>query len=166
MAKINHRIGAATSSAAGIAAALLAVSSSTASAQQDRPGPFAQSPQRTSAVAKLPAKKITLSFAKITIEYKLRGEYWVAGDARRHNVFEDGRGNLFYIDAKTGDQKFVVRKAGDKILEYSAMKYITKVRIVGVDTGGNVIMKNAKGENFYLDPANGDFIFVHNVAGR
>lgn len=165
MTKKTERNGAATKSATAIAAVLLAVPSSAASVQQNKAGPAAESSERTSA-AKEPAKKISLGFAKVNIEYKLKGEYWVTGEARNHIVFEDTSENLFYVDAATGNQKFVFRNSPYRYTEYKGIKYSGKVRIVGVDTGENVIMRNAKGENFYISPANGDFIFVHNVVGR
>ena len=85
-----------------------------------------------------------------------------------HVVFEDGRGNLFYVDDSTGDQKFVERKIfsklemdrADKSVPWQKSKNTNKVTILGVDQNGKTIMSNARGEKFYLDAATGDMILV------
>ena len=105
---------------------------------------------------------------KIKAEFKLKGEYSVAGVGDGHVVFEDGSGNLFYLDDATGDQKFVDRNIfmkmefdrAAKSVPWQKSKNTAKVTIVGVDQNGKTIMSNARGEQFTLDAATGDMIFV------
>ncbi|MEO5810344.1 MAG: hypothetical protein ABIR51_09880 [Sphingomicrobium sp.] len=105
---------------------------------------------------------------KIKMDLKIKGEYSVAGVGDGHVVFEDERGNLFYIDAATGDQKFVSRDIFMKVESNRASKSVPwqkhknteRVIILGVDQDGKTIMSNARGDKFTLDTATGDMIFV------
>lgn len=103
---------------------------------------------------------------KFAGEYRQKGEFTVAGVGDGQIVFEDERGRLFYVDAATGDQKFVTRKVFSKVeIDRAArphhwIKLVNKVTILGVNDGGKLIMANSKGEKFHLDAATGDMIFV------
>lgn len=104
---------------------------------------------------------------KYKSEFKHKGEFSVAGVEGGHVVFEDARGNLFYVDDATGDQKFVSSQIFMKGNRNEAaktarfwVKLSNKVAILGTDQGGKTIMSNAIGDKFYLDAATGDMIFV------
>lgn len=169
MAKANDgKRAAATSTAAAIAAVMLAApglaAPGLAPAQQVKPGASPDTP-RAGPEVKHASRANSINYMKIKIEYKRKGEYSIVGVGDGHVVFEDERGNLFYIDEATGDQKSVARgKVFPKVeIQHRAespIKYGNKVNIVGVDADGKVIMNNPRGEKFYLDAATGDMIFV------
>ena len=165
MAKTRNRRSAASSGAA-LAAVMLAAPALAA------PAPAAsldQSPapaSRSSGFEKHLSDTRSVGHIKWKSEYKHKDEYSVAGVGDGHVVFEDERGQLFYVDDATGDQKFVSRHYVVKILNtqardrFPAHKLTDKVTILGVDQDGRTIMSNTHTENFYLDAATGDMIFV------
>lgn len=169
---------AATSTAAALAAAMLAAPGLAAPAPapvpQTKPGASPETPERTGPEVKHASKANALNFEEIKTAYKHKGEYSIAGVGDGHIVFEDERGNLFYIDEATGDQKSVAKGKVFPKVEISrragsSSKHSDKVSIIGVDAEGKVIMKNARGEKFYLDAATGDMIFADTLlleAGR
>lgn len=70
---------------------------------------------------------------------------------------------LFYLDAKTGDQKFVSSKHTIKMTSSSTKQGKFKGgshKILGVDASGHTILQNSRNEKFYLDPETGDMITV------
>lgn len=160
----NRKNRVATSSGAALAAVMLGAPGLAAPAPTEQAGQV-RSPEHAGHSAtdeKHPSKAIV----KWRAEYKHKGEYAVAGDVAGHIVFEDARGNLFYVDEATGDQKFVSRHMYAKVeIKRSGrvgqlIKLSNKVRILGIDEGGKLIMSNPRGEKFYLDAATGDMIFV------
>jgi len=86
-------------------------------------------------------------------------------------IYKNSKGEFFSLDPKTGDQKLLssdiyhkfsytsVSKKGEPIQGFK-FKGENKVTVVGIDNKGNVIQKNSKGEKFYINPVNGDFIYV------
>jgi len=110
---------------------------------------------------------------------------WIAGVGDGHTIYENSRGEFFYIDPSTGDMKtvtndFVIkgqmraakafvlphvleksgRMASQTDGESPAFKMQNKVTLIGVDDSGNVIQQNSKGEKFYLNSSTGDMVFV------
>ena len=173
MAKITHRTrSAAASSGAALAAVMLAapaLAAPTAALPVDQAA--AQSPAPTTASRSTGYEKQmsatrSVGHIKFKSEYKHKDEYSVAGVGDGHIVFEGERGQLFFVDEATGDQKFVSRHYVVKLLnsqardKFPAHKISDKVTIVGVDQDGRTIISNPAGENFYLDAATGDMIFV------
>lgn len=157
-----------TSSGAALAAVVLAAPGFAAPAAVQQAGQ-APSIENSGSVAvdTKHAGKWTKPPMKLGAEFKHRGEYAVAGVGDGHIVFEDERGNLFYVDKSTGDQKFVSRKVFSKV-EIQRVGHPGlwikrmggKITLLGVDQDGKVIMANKRGEKFYIDPATGDMIFV------
>ena len=175
MATISDRKNrVAASSGAALAIVMLGSPGLAAPAPAPAPVPVEQAGQvrasensgRGATDEKHPSKAIAANSWKWRAEYKHKGEYAVAGDVAGHIVFEDERGNLFYVDEATGDQKFVSRHMYAKVEIKRAgnldqtIKLSGKVRILGIDEGGKLIMSNTRGEKFYLDAATGDMIFV------
>ena len=166
----DRKRSAAASSGAALVAVMLAAPGFAAPALDQQMGQnvASESPARSAGYEKQHGQARVYCCIKIKAEFKLKGEYSVAGVGDGHVVFEDGRGNLFYIDDATGDQKFVERKIfsklemdrADKSVPWQKSKNTNKVTILGVDQNGKTIMSNARGEKFYLDAATGDMIFV------
>ena len=164
----------ATSSGAALAAVMLGSPGLAAPTPAPAPAPVEQAGQvrspensgRSATDEKHPSKAVASNYWKWRAEYKHKGEYAVAGDVAGHIVFEDERGNLFYVDEATGDQKFVSRQMYAKVeIKRTGhvghtIKLSGKVRILGIDEGGKLIMSNPRGEKFYLDAATGDMIFA------
>ena len=173
MAKITHRKrSTASSSGAALAAVMLATPGLAAPpaaapiGQTAEQSPAPASASRSADYEKQMSATRSVGHFKFKSEYKHKDEYSVAGVGDGHVVFEDERGQLFYVDDATGDQKFVSRHyvvklhrdwASDRI---GTHKMMTMVHILGVDQDGRTIMSNPAGENFTLDAATGDMIFV------
>ena len=133
--------------------------------QQAGRSPAPASTARSTGYEKGTSATRSVGWIKFKSEFKHKDEYSVAGVGDGHVVFEDERGQTFYVDDATGDQKFVSRNFFIKIhMDSNARtgphKDITKIHILGVDQDGKTIMSNAGGEKFYLDAATGDMIFV------
>ena len=175
MATISDRKNrVATSSGAALAIVMLGSPGLAAPTPAPAPAPVEQAGQvrspensgRSATDEKHPSKAIATNSWKWRAEYKHKGEYAVAGVGDGHIVFEDERGNLFYLDEATGDQKFARRKVFSKMdlnrvgNPGHPIKLSGKVTILGVDQDGKVIMTNKRGDKFYLDAATGDMIFV------
>jgi hypothetical protein len=111
---------------------------------------------------------------------KHKGDLWIAGIGDGHTIYENSRGEFFYIDPSTGDMKMVTGKHFDKV-EIRNLRYVKvkdasvdgadikstgaekqhgKITLVGVDAQGNVIEMNSRGEKFYLNTVTGDMVFV------
>ena len=113
---------------------------------------------------------------KFTERYsKEKSSYTIVGTDEEHPVYQNARGESFYLDPATGDMIFVSQDAFTKwrpaILEARApaQQKMTKqivvkggeqVTILGIDQAGHVVQRNVRGEAFYLDPSTGDMIFV------
>ena len=87
-------------------------------------------------------------------------EVWVKQIYRSHFI-RVGRSRI------EGTGVFAKRRIhrGARIIEYTGnlgqtIKLSGKVRILGIDEGGKLIMSNTRGEKFYLDAATGDMIFA------
>ena len=174
MAKItNRKRSAATSSSAALAAVMLAAPGLAAPAAAAAPVDQATgqsaapaSASRSTGHEKQMSATRSVGHIKFKSEFKYKDEYSVAGVGDGHVVFEDERGQLFYVDDATGDQKFVSRKVAVKLHRDWASDRIgthkmqIKYSILGVDQDGRTIMSNADGEKFYLDAATGDMIFI------
>jgi|GEM_PF-6134048 len=166
----DRKRSAAASSGAALAAVLLAAPGLAAPTPDQQAGqsPASERSVRSPGFEKQMGQTRSYAHIKIKSEFKHKGDYSVAGVGDGHVVFEDERGNLFYVDDATGDQKFVSRKfvikmqadAAGKSIPWHWHKLSAKVAIVGVDQDGKTIMSNAVGEKFYLDNATGDMIFV------
>lgn len=159
----DRKRGVATSSGAALAAVMLASPGLAAPAPVQQAGqvPTTETPGGAAAAEKGGIDWGRPGPLKIGAEFKHKGEYAVAGVGDGQIVFEDERGNLFYIDQSTGDQKFVSRTHFPKIdVQRNVKRMGGKISLLGVDQDGRVIMANKRGEKFYLDPATGDMIFV------
>lgn len=101
-------------------------------------------------------------------------------------VFKNDKGEFFTVDSRTGDLNFIkpdefaaftyqkiemdygdTKRKSSQATSRSSMGHIklkgdkvAQVNIVGTDAQGHTLMKNSRGENFYLDPVTGDLIFV------
>ena len=169
MARITDRKrSAAASSGAALVAVMLAAPGLAAPALDQKAGqsPASESAARSAGYEKQMGQTRSYAYIKLKSEFKHKSEYSVAGVGDGHVVFEDERGNLFYVDDATGDQKFVSRDIFMKLELNRAAKTVAwhklsgKVTILGVNQDGKTIMSNAGGEKFYLDAATGDMIFV------
>ena len=159
---------AAASSGAALAAVMLSAPTLAAPA----PAPAAvvdQTPataSRSTGYEKQMSATRSAGYMKFESKFKHKDEYSVAGVGDGHVVFEDERGQTFYVDGATGDQKFVTRNAVIKMhkdwvdARTGPHKMPFKYSILGVDQDGKTIMSNAGGENFTLDAATGDMIFI------
>ena len=170
MARITDRKrSAAASSGAALAAVLLAAPGLAAPTTNQQAGqtPPSESSARSTGYEKQMSPTRSYGPFKDKSEFKHKGEFSIAGVEGGHVVFEDERGNLFYVDDATGDQKFVSSQIFMKGNRNEAaktarfwVKLSNKVAIFGTDQGGKTIMSNAIGDKFYLDAATGDMIFV------
>jgi len=100
-------------------------------------------------------------------------------------VFKNEKGEFFTVNQKTGDLNFIKHeefsrfnytiklnpadipsKSTARTMDRGsahiklASQNVTEVSIVGQDAQGHTLMKNSRGENFYLDPITGDLIFI------
>ena len=166
----DRKRSAAASSGAALVAVMLAAPALAAPApdQKIEQSPASESSARSVDYEKQMGQTRSYGHIKLKSEFKHKSEFSVAGVGDGHVVFEDERGNLFYVDDATGDQKFVSRNIfmkvelnrADKSIPWQKSKNTAKVTILGVDQNGKTIMSNAGGEKFYLDAATGDMIFV------
>lgn len=124
------------------------------------------SSERSANFEKWSGQRQATNWIKLKSEYKHKGEYAVAGENGGRIIFQDNRGNLFYVDEATGDQKFVSSdlflkiKLSDSINRHIHKAVFDKVTILGTDDSGRPIMRNKRGEVFQLDAATGDMIFA------
>ena len=166
----DRKRSASASSGAALVAVMLAAPGFAAPALDQQMGQniASESPARSAGYEKQHGQARVYCCIKLKAEFKLKGEYSVAGVGDGHIVFEDARGNLFYVDDATGDQKFVDRNIfikmefdrAAKSVPWQKSKNTAKVTIIGIDQDGKTIMNNPRGEKFYLDAATGDMIFV------
>lgn len=135
---------------------------------------------QTAETAKTSAKPST--FLKIKMgELKMK----VVGIDNGAPVFKNDKGEYFTVNSKTGDLSFIkpeefakftytikmqqtdaAAKAGQMTRQSTPIhiklgnQNVSDVTIVGQDPQGHTLMKNNRGENFYIDPLNGDLIFI------
>ena len=120
----------------------------------ERPAPIDQ-PARVARPA--PGREFCcIKFAERYTKHK--STYTIAGTDREHPIYQNARGEYFYLDPATGDMIFVAPDAFVKWRE--VVKVGEQVTILGFDEAGHVLQQNARGEMFYLDPGTGDMIFV------
>lgn len=103
-------------------------------------------------------------------------KFSIVGLDNRHTIYKNKNGEYFFIDPNTGDMKFLsadiflkyeLRSSAAKGQAIKMLKYEYKdhkdwnaVSLLGVDSKGNVVQQNSRGEKFYLDPFTGDMVFV------
>ncbi|MDB4906824.1 MAG: hypothetical protein JWO05_1608 [Gemmatimonadetes bacterium] len=110
------------------------------------------------------ASSESIGFIKLRSEYiKVADRVSAEGMKDGSPVFKDARGHCFTVDRR-GDLIFQKGSTSAEAARACATgKHIAKAvlnaQLLGVDAKGNVLMKNAKGETFYLD-SNGDMKFV------
>jgi hypothetical protein len=131
--------------------------------------------------ATAPQKIAEDSFLKIKLE-KSQQKAKLVACLDGSPVFKLAKGELFTIDAETGDMKTVSTESYIKLngfekqfgivpgIKYNGNKMVRKpisfkyadglegLQILGVDKDGHVIQQTAKGEKFFLDPATGDMV--------
>jgi hypothetical protein len=132
-----------------------------------------------------PQKQAVHIFLKYETAFqKFKGDSWIAGVGEGHSIYQNSRGEFFYIDPTTGDQRMVssdyflkmdshqdrksfvlphvLEKTGAITNTGSSrvMKDKRRVTLLGVDEKGNIIQSNPLGEKFYLNPTTGDMVFV------
>ena len=139
---------------------------------------------KTETTAAVQDKSIHLYLKLKSALQKFKGDTWIAGVGEGHSIYQNSRGEYFYIDPNTGDQRMVSsdyfmkmdthdgRKAFvlPHVLEKSGtitnrsgggeIKGESKVTLLGVDEKGNVIQTDSRGEKFYLDLRTGDKVFL------
>jgi hypothetical protein len=102
---------------------------------------------------------------------KLKGDLWLAGVGDGHTIYEKSNGEMFYIDTKTGDMKEVSADAFHKgetkdkktnsyekqhtYIKFDGIKGESKVKLLGVDSKGNVVHQKPNGEKFIVDENDG-----------
>lgn len=90
-------------------------------------------------------------------------------------IYQNPKGERFYLDPATGDMVFLSADAFAAFVEarprprpgvpakpvkWSATKFGADVLILGVDAAGHVVHQNSRGEKFYLMPDTGDMVYV------
>ena len=135
-----------------------------------------KSEQVVQAKSAVPFIKFEAAFQKMT------DTNWIAGVGDGHTIYQNSRGEYFYVEPSTGDLKTVskdyfIKVSGSSVSarqvpgaiandgpamrrRVTGYKMQGKVTLVGVDAQGNVIQQNGKGEKFYLNPTTGDMVFV------
>ena len=103
---------------------------------------------------------------------KVKSSYTIVGTDKEHPIYQNARGEYFYLDPSTGDMIFVTpdirwrpaaearSPAQQKMTKQIVVKGGEQVTILGIDQAGHVVQQNARGEIFYLDPTTGDMTFV------
>jgi hypothetical protein len=113
-----------------------------------------------------------LKFSSVYV--KIAERFAIVGLDNTHPVYKNARGEYFYLDPSTGDMKFLssdfyqkfsstasaLNGMPVKTLRLDGSKYGGRVSLIGIDARGNVVQKNSRGERFYLNPINGDIVFV------
>ena len=97
-------------------------------------------------------------------------------------VYKTGKGELFTVDAETGDMKTVSTdlyiklngfekqisikpatkqnssKSAKKLVSFKYAAACEAIKILGIDTDGHIIQETTSGEKFFLDPSTGDMV--------
>ena len=110
----------------------------------------------------------------------IRREKWPAGTHivgldNGAALYQNERGQHFYLNPATGDMVFIGEDAFAKysaqsyrsrpgtplrMIKWAFEKYPAAVTPIGLDRAGHVIHQNERGETFYLDPLTADMVFV------
>ena len=106
---------------------------------------------------------------------KAREQYCIVGIDDGHPIYQNARGEVFFLNPVTGDMQFLARDVFVKFTEnvqqsrsarppklwkWEARKFGGGVTILGIDGAGHVVQQNARGERFFLDPVTGDMVYV------
>jgi hypothetical protein len=124
----------------------------------------AQTPTPISKTSVISTVRPVETSIQIKFAYKSPTQATLVGMSDGHPVYTNERGEYFYLDAATGDFKYLTRDqtaAFTKPDAFGTIKLRTStVTLVGIDANGNVLQKNAAGETFYLNAKTGDMVFV------
>lgn len=91
-------------------------------------------------------------------DVKNENRYSVAGSSEGHPVYRNKQGGFFTLEDGSGDMKFLPVDAPIKSAEGIFLKYELTNVLVSL-RNGEPVWKNAKGEYFTVDKANGDLHF-------
>lgn len=142
-------------------------------AQDTLPPQPAPTDQTVRAVRPAPSLTVCCKFAE---RYsKEKSSYTIVGTDKEHPIYQNARGEYFYLDPATGDLIFVApdafiklrpatlearSPAQQRMVKQIVVKGGEQVTILGIDQAGHVVQQNVRGETFYLNPSTGDMIFV------
>lgn len=130
-------------------------------------------------------QKAAASGTHIFIKIRDTGEKTsIVGFENGSPVYKNNKGEFFTVNGKTGDLNYIkpeefakfycciklspsVKRdvatgmaTGKRLTHIKIETEINSVSLVGVDSNGNTLQKNSRGETFYLDPVTGDMIFA------
>lgn len=92
---------------------------------------------------------------------KLPGTFRLLGEGDGHTIFRAPDGAAFHLDPGTGAKIPVAagyfRRARAAVFKHTGE---STVSIVGADTHGNTVMKDARSATFILDPKSGRQVFI------
>jgi hypothetical protein len=115
-------------------------------------------------------EEISLNFTKISWPYQT---FTLLGTDGTHEIFKNAEGKLFFIDGNSGDMKMLsheweLKFQSGMYLKFTDFDHKTgeQVKILGVDRNGNAVLKNTRGEEFFLNRTNGDIVRVHVAKAR
>ncbi len=104
---------------------------------------------------------------------KMGNDISIAGLEKGVPVYKNSKGEYFTVNPTTGDLKYLANDMfikmeyikfdgikGEASGRFKGIKYDGSYSIVGLDNAGRTILKNSRGETFYLNPENGDFVYV------
>ena len=90
-----------------------------------------------------------------------------------HTIYKNARNEMFYVDPASGTliavtmeeyitfSETIQRNRNGIIVGYqSGFSFPEQVIIMGVDSAGNTVQKNKRGEMFYIDPKTGEQVFI------
>ena len=96
-----------------------------------------------------------------TIYMKFTGtddEFSIVGtDNNKHAILQNKKGELCWMDANTGNLKFLPK---DFKFSHMGYKFETQVHLLGVNKNGDAIYIDALKKKFYLNQSTGEQIFV------
>lgn len=122
-----------------------------------------------------------MDYIKFTGNFeKIPEEFQIVGIQNGYSIYKTTAGNYFTVDPDRGTMIFFTPSKPTKIIATDATvskrkaKFTTImfnpnqvptenaviVRIIGVDTKGNVIEENSEHKRFYLNPDTGEMIFL------
>lgn len=122
----------------------------------------------------------------IFIKIKDMGEKMsIVGFENGSPVYKNNKGEFYTVNGKTGDLNYIKPEefakfycciklryppdqtaskggvsSGKRLSHIKIEAEINDISLVGVDSNGNTIQKNSRGETFTLNPVTGDMIFV------
>ena len=121
-----------------------------------------------------------INYIKFTGNFeKIPDEFQIVGIQNGYSIYKTSSGNFFTVDPERGSMIFFTPGKPTKIIATDAAvskrkaKFTTimfnpnqvpdnaiLVRIIGVDTKGNVIEENNEHKRFYLNPDTGEIIYL------